>query len=182
MGSMAGDVYVSAVILPPNIDYKKELPGLNDSKKKTHEQRLKLYDLIKKVAISYSVQIATIEEIEEHNIYWARFIAARRALNDLSVKPNYVLMDGNAKIPEINIPQEALIKGDSRSISIAAASILAKVDRDAYMAGLATLVNKDYGWLTNKAYYSQSHINALKKYGKTEWHRPKFVKKFLEND
>jgi ribonuclease HII len=178
MGSFAGDIYVAAVILPKNIDYKTLLPGLNDSKKLTAEKREKLYPLIKKHAVAYSVQVATVPEVNEHNVYWARFIAARRALADLQTSPDYVLMDGNATIPEIDIPQEALVKGDSKSISIAAASILAKVDRDIYMMDLATKVHEDYGWASNKAYYSTQHIAALKKHGKTEWHRDRFLRKF----
>lgn len=178
MGSFAGDLYVAAVILPVDIDYKNLLPGLDDSKKKSQEQRDELYELIKKYALAYSVQVATVDEIDEHNVYWARFIAVRRALKGLAITPDYVLMDGNATIPEINISQTALVKGDSRSISIAAASILAKVDRDRYMDKLANLVHKDYGWKSNKAYYSKKHIDALKKHGRTEWHRDKFLRKF----
>jgi ribonuclease HII len=178
MGSMAGDLYVAAVIFPPGIDFKLLLPGLNDSKQKKPEQRKRLYDLIKKYALTYSVQIATVSEVNEHNVYWARFIAARRALDDLQIKPSYVLMDGNADIPGIDIPQAALVKGDSKSISIAAASILAKVERDEYMEKLAAKVHEDYGWISNKAYYSKKHIDALKKHGKTEWHRDRFLRKF----
>ena len=178
MGSLAGDVFVAAVILPSGIDYKKLLPGLNDSKQKSPEQRKKLAELIKKNAVAYSVKIANVEEIDEHNIYWARFIAARRALSSLGTIPDYVLMDGNADIPDINIPQTALVKGDARSISIAAASILAKVERDTYMIELSKMVHKDYDWNSNKAYYCKKHINALKKHGKTKWHRERFLRKF----
>ena len=181
MGSLAGNVYVAVVIFPIGIDYKKLLPGINDSKKLTPGKRERLCPLIKKYAIDYSVQTASIEEIRIHNIYWARFIAARRAIEALNIKPDYVLMDGNAKIPEINIPQSTLVKGDTRSISIAAASILAKVDRDEYIEKLSHKVHDDYGWASNKAYYSEKHVNAIKKYGKTEWHRHKFVKKYLES-
>lgn len=180
MGSLSGDVYVSAVILPANIDYKKLLPGLNDSKQKTETQREELYTLIKKYAIAWSVATASVEEINELNIYWARFLAARRALEKLSIKPDYVLMDGNKLIPEITIHQKAIIKGDAKSISIAAASILAKVDRDHYIAQLAKEVPEDFNWASNKAYYCQAHISALKKYGKTKWHRDKFVEKFIK--
>lgn len=177
MGSFAGDIYVAAVIFPPDMDYTL-LPGLNDSKQKSHEQREELYKLIKKYALAYSVKVATVEEVNEHNVYWARFIAARRALDDLQVSPNYVLMDGNATIPEIDIPQTALVKGDSKSVSIAAASILAKVDRDKYMDELAAQVHEDYGWATNRAYYCKQHLEALKKHGKTKWHRDRFLRKF----
>lgn len=178
MGSFAGDIYVAAVILPKNVDYKTLFPGLNDSKKVAESTRKKLYPLIKKHAVAYSIQVATVEEVDEHNVYWARFIAARRALKDLGVSPDYVLMDGNATIPDIDIPQEALVKGDSKSISIAAASILAKVDRDQYMEELSAKVHEDYDWINNKAYYCKKHIEALKKHGKTKWHREKFLRKF----
>ena len=181
MGSLAGDVYVAAVILPKGIDFTNILPGLDDSKKKSPAQREKLYGLIKEVAISYAVKTASIDEIATHNIYWARFIAARRAVNALSIKPDFVLMDGNATIPELYIPQLALVKGDTRSISIAAASILAKVDRDRYIDKLATKVHDDYNWASNKSYYSKAHANAIKKHGKTRWHREKFIRKILES-
>lgn len=180
MGSLSGDVYVSAVILPMDIDYKKLLPGLNDSKQKTEAQREELYVLIKKYAISWAVASASVEEINELNIYWARFLAARRALEKLSLKPDYVLMDGNKLIPEITTPQMAIVKGDAKSISIAAASILAKVDRDSYITQLAKEVHSDFEWNSNKAYYCPAHISALKKHGKTKWHRNKFVEKFVK--
>ncbi len=179
MGSLAGDVYVAAVIFPANIDYKKLLPGLNDSKQKTEEQREKLYILIKKYAMAWAVATASVEEVNELNVYWARFLAARRALNKLSIKPDYVIMDGNKVIPEITIPQHAIVKGDQKSISIAAASILAKVDRDHYIIDLAKQVHADFMWESNKAYYCQNHIQALKKHGRTEWHRDKFIEKFV---
>lgn len=177
-GSLGGDLYAAAVVFPPNIDYKTLLPGLNDSKQKTKEQREELYPLIKKYALAYSVQIATVKEINEYNVYWAKFIAIRRAISALPVEPDYVLMDGNAKVPDITIPQMAIVKGDSKSISIAAASILAKVDRDAYMIKLAAQVHEDYGWASNKAYYCKKHLEALKKHGRTKWHRDRFIRKF----
>ena len=179
MGCFAGDVYVAAVILPYGIDYKKLLPGLNDSKKKSHEQRKVLYKQIKEHALAYSVATASVAEIDELNIYWARFLAARRALKKLSVRPEYVIIDGNKEITEIYTSQHAIVKGDSKSISIAAASILAKVDRDEYMDHIAGLVHEDHGWKENKSYYSKDMIAALKKHGKNKWHRQKYVSKFL---
>jgi ribonuclease HII len=181
MGSFAGDVYTAAVIFPIGIDYLTLLPGLNDSKQKTEEQRERLYPLIKQYAISYSVSTASVEEIDKLNIYWARFLAMRRALNNLSVRPDYVIMDGNKVIPEISTPQHAIVKGDGKSISIAAASILAKVDRDHYMKDLATKVHPDYNWANNKAYYCKKQIEAIKKYGKTIYHRQKYVEKYLDD-
>jgi len=178
-GSLAGDVYVSAVIFPVGIDFKTLLPGLNDSKTKNTEQRNKLYPLIKQYALDWSVATASVEEINELNVYYARFLAARRALDKLNIKADYVLMDGNKIIPEVITPQHAVVKGDQKSISIAAASILAKVDRDKYVVELAKEVHDDFNWVNNKAYYCQAHVAALKKYGKTKWHRNKFVEKFV---
>src|SRR5574337_1028620 len=150
MGSLIADVYVAAVIFPSGIDYKTLLPGLNDSKQKTEEQRDKLYVLIKKHALAWSVATASVEEIKILNIYWARFLAARRALENLYIKPDYVLMDGNKIIREIDTAQQAIVKGDQKSISIAAASILAKVDRDNYIKELAKKVNPEFDWAANK--------------------------------
>jgi ribonuclease HII len=182
VGSFAGDVYMAAVILPPDIDYKTILPGLNDSKKKTAEQREKLYTQIKKHALAYSIGTASVEEIDEINIYWAKFLAARRAISQLSTKPDYILIDGNKEVPEIDISQKAIVKGDGKSVSIAAASILAKVERDRHILELAELVHEDYNWKNNKSYYCVKQIEAIKKYGKTKWHREKYVSKYLKND
>ncbi len=179
MGSLAGDVYVAAVIFPIEINYKQLLPGLNDSKTKTEEQREKLYELIKKHSLAYAIATASVEEINKLNIYWARFLAARRALDKLSIKPDYVIMDGNKIIPEISTDQHAIVKGDQKSISIAAASILAKVERDRYIAELSKSVHNDFDWENNKAYYCPTHIQALQKHGKTLWHRDKFIEKFI---
>lgn len=179
MGCFAGDVYVAVVIFPPGIDYKKLLPGLNDSKTKKPKQREVLYKQIKEHALAYSVATASVEEIDRLNIYWARFLAARRALDSLQIKPDYVIIDGNKEIPEIYISQHAIVKGDQKSISIAAASILAKTDRDAYMDGLAKLVHPDHDWANNRSYYSKQTIDAIKKHGKNKWHRQKYVAKYL---
>lgn len=179
MGCFAGDVYVAVVIFPKDIDYKTLLPGLDDSKKKSPEQRQVLYKQIKENALDYAVSTASVKEIDELNIYWARFLAARRALSTLSIKPDYVLIDGNREIPEIDIQQTAIVKGDQKSISIAAASILAKEDRDAYMDELAAKVHPDYDWANNRSYYCKKTIEALKKHGKTVWHRQKYVAKYL---
>jgi len=178
-GCFAGSVYAAVVILPPNIDYKVLLPGINDSKKLSDSTRERLYPLIKQHALAYSVATASVAEIDELNIYWAKFLAIRRALDGLQIKPDYVLMDGNKEIPEITIPQLAIVKGDGKSISIAAASILAKVERDRYMDKLAEEVHEDYEWKSNRSYYCKATINALKKHGKTKWHRQKYVAKFL---
>lgn len=179
MGSLVGDVYAAAVILPHMIKYDVMLPGLDDSKKKTSEERDILYKLIKKHAVASAVAKANIEEIATHNIYWARFLAVKRAIQNLGAESGYVLMDGNAAIPDIEIPQKSIIKGDTKSISIAAASILAKVERDRYMKDLSANVPEEFGWSSNKGYYSKKHVEAIKKYGKTEYHREKFISKFI---
>lgn len=180
MGCFAGDVFVAAVIFPIGFDYKKFSYVLNDSKKKTAQQREKLYEEIKQKALSYAIATASVSEIDKHNIYWARFIAARRALDKLDFNPDYILIDGNAEVPDVDIPQEALVKGDQKSISIAAASILAKVDRDKHIEELAQKVHPDYNWAHNKSYYDLKQIEAIKKHGKTKWHREKYCSKYLE--
>ena len=179
MGSFAGDVYVAAVIFEEGIDHKALMPGLNDCKKKSPQKREILYDQIKKHALAYSVATASVAEIDKLNIYWARFLAARRAIDKLSIRPDFVLIDGNKEIPEIDIDQMAIVKGDSKSVSIAAASILAKVERDIHIVKLADFVHEDYDWKENKSYYSLKQIEAIKKHGKTKWHRQKYVAKYL---
>ena len=178
-GALAGNVVMGVVIFPINIDYKKLLPGLNDSKQKTVEQRDILYTLIQQHALYYATAIASVEEIDRLNIYWAKFLAARRALAKLPVQPDFVLMDGDKVIPEITIPQTAIVKGDGKSISIAAASILAKVERDRHIDALADFVHPDFDWKSNKSYWSPGHVAALKKYGKTVYHREKYVQTTL---
>lgn len=175
LGSMVGDVYVAGVIFAPDFDFSL-LPGLDDSKKKTPAQREELYNLIKNYAYNWAVEVATLEEIEQYNVYWARFMAAFRVVNAL--KPDFVLMDGNHDIPDIKVPQMAVVKGDGKSYSIAAASILAKVDRDRYITSLAEKVHPDYGWAKNKAYGTKQHTEAIKKHGATKWHRTVFVRKY----
>jgi len=182
MGSFAGDVYVAVAIFPINIDYQTLLPGLNDSKKKTAEQRQILYDLITKHATAYHVESASVDEIDTLNIYWARFAAVNRALSKISTTPDYILIDGDKEVPDTKIPQRAIVKGDSKSISIAAASILAKVDRDKHIDELANQVHQDYGWVKNKSYYSPAHVAAIKKHGKTPYHREKYVRKYLPEE
>jgi ribonuclease HII len=177
-GSLMGDVYMAAVILPKDLDLRL-LKGLNDSKKLDQAKREALYPLIKQYASAWAIGIATVDEIDEHNIYWAKWIAARRALKSLATQPDYILMDGDKAIPEVTIPQTAIIKGDGKSVSIAAASILAKVDRDRYVVDLAKNVSTEYGWVENKGYYTEGHVEALKKHGKTVYHRTKYVSKFI---
>lgn len=178
-GCFAGDVYVAAVILPGDIDYLNLLPGLYDSKAKTPTQREVLFEQIKQHALDYCIASASVEEIEELNVYYARFLAARRALEGLKMPYDYVIMDGNKTIPGISTPQRAIVKGDQKSISIASASILAKVARDAYMVDLAKQVHSDFDWVSNKGYHCAKHVEALKKHGATKWHRKQFIKNFI---
>ena len=131
-GPLAGPVYAAAVILPLGL----EIEGLNDSKKLTEKKREQLFDIICEKAVSYSIGIATEQEIDEINILNATFLAMRRSVEGLDVKPDYALVDGNQH-PGLSIADETIIKGDGKSMSVAAASILAKVSRDRYMLEMA---------------------------------------------
>lgn len=177
-GSWAGPVVAAAVIL----DKKHSLTeGINDSKKLSKEKRELLFRHINKVAISVGIGISTVEEIYELNILNATKVAMRRAFSQLNPKPDNALIDGN-QLPEIPCKEYAIIKGDEKSISIAAASIIAKVSRDMLM----TELSKDfpeYKWEKNYAYGTKEHIEAIRKSGITKHHRKKFkpIAKFLEN-
>ena len=167
-GPLAGPVTAAAVVLDP-----KCIPeGLNDSKKLTKRARERLYAEIIKVA-DVSIAHATIEEIDEINILRASHLAMMRALAGLRTAPDYVLVDGNMLPRDLKLPAEAVIKGDGRSISIAAASIVAKVCRDCVMMSLAQQ-HPGYGWETNMGYGSKSHMLALQKLGVTPHHRRSF--------
>lgn len=171
-GSLTSDLYVAGVIFPSDIDYKNLLPDLNDSKQLTEEQRIILYDKIKQHASFYHVEKVSQKEIEDLNVYWAKFEGFKRVVDKLN--PDFILIDGNHKIKNISIPQEAIIKGDAKSISIASASILAKVERDKYMVELSKEYPM-YGWDKNKGYYTQEHLKAIQKYGRTKYHRSNFL-------
>lgn len=178
MGSLCGVACVCCVVFPANFDCAL-LPKINDSKQLSPEKREKLYPLIKQYALDWATDEASVKEIDTLNVYWARFLAMRRALNKLKVKPDYILMDGNKVIPEIDTPQTAIVKGDAKSFSIASASIIAKVDRDRHIVELAKTVHPDYEWAINKGYYSEQHVRALKTHGPTIHHRKKYVEKFI---
>ncbi|MGR3363671.1 MAG: ribonuclease HII [Maritimibacter harenae] len=167
-GPLAGPVTAAAVILDPaNIP-----PGLNDSKKLTQPAREALFDVIMDCAV-VSVAHATVEEIDRHNILRASHIAMMRAVAALMPTPDHLLIDGNM-IPDGNkLPCDAVIKGDGRSLSIAAASIIAKVTRDRLMVDLAQQ-HPGYGWESNAGYPSKSHVSALKDLGVTPHHRRSF--------
>ncbi len=171
-GPLAGPVCAAAVILPPHVD----IPGLNDSKKLSDKRRRELFPLIKEAAIAYGIGIATHEEIDEINILQATYLAMERAIQALSVKPELALIDGN-RAKDFGLPVETVIKGDSRSASIAAASILAKVTRDDMMLELADTYPQ-YGFEIHKGYGTKAHYAALDEHGISPIHRMSFLKKY----
>lgn len=170
-GPLAGPVCAAAVILPPDID----IPGLNDSKKLTDKKRRELFPVIQEVAVAYAVAISDEKEIDEINILQATYLAMERAINHLKVKPDFALIDGN-RAKDFGIPLETVVKGDSRSASIAAASILAKVTRDDMMLEMAQKY-PEYGFDIHKGYGTKAHYEALSQYGPCEIHRMTFLKK-----
>jgi ribonuclease HII len=171
-GPLAGPVCAAAVILPPHAD----IPGLNDSKKLSDKRRRELFPVIKERAVAYGIGIATHEEIDQINILQATYLAMERAIQALSVKPELVLIDGN-RAKDFGLPVETVIKGDSRSASIAAASILAKVTRDDMMLELANTYPQ-YGFEIHKGYGTKAHYAALDAHGISPIHRMSFLKKY----
>ena len=171
-GPLAGPVCAAAVILPPNAD----IPGLNDSKKLSDKRRRELFPIIKEQAIAYGIAFADETEIDEINILQATFRAMERAVADLSVTPDYVLVDGN-KLPQLSVNAQAVIHGDSLSASIAAASVLAKVTRDDIMLEMAQTY-PEYGFDIHKGYGTKAHYEALRDHGPCKIHRMSFLKKF----
>ena len=172
-GPLAGPVFAAAVILPQNL----MIDGLNDSKKLSEKKREILYDKIKNLALTYAVAFATEHEIDEINILNATFLAMKRAVAKLNLKPDIVLVDGN-KSPELEISTQTIVKGDSLSASIAAASILAKVERDRLMKNLSKKY-PEYNFEKHKGYGTKMHIDLIKKYGPCEIPRKSFLKKIL---
>ncbi|MBR5246816.1 MAG: ribonuclease HII [Clostridia bacterium] len=172
-GPLAGPVHAAAVILPLGL----EIEGLNDSKKLTEKKREQLFDVICEKALDYSIGIATEKEIDEINILNATFLAMHRAVEGLKIKPDYALIDGNQypKIPFI--AEETVVKGDAKSMSIAAASILAKVSRDRFMLEKA-MEYPQYQFEKHKGYGTKVHYEALKEFGPSPIHRLSFLKKF----
>ena len=173
-GPLADEVYAAAVILPPDIC----IEGLNDSKKISEKKREKLFDEIKEASLAYAVATASVEEIDEYNIRNATYMAMNRAIEALDIKPDYVIVDGDC-IKECNYPHECVVKGDAKSLSIAAASILAKVSRDRHMLQMAEKYPQ-YGFQQHKGYGTKMHIEALKEHGACEIHRKTFIKKFVK--
>ena len=171
-GPLAGPVCAAAVILPPEI----EIPGLNDSKKLTDKRRRALYDVIIENAVSYGIAMVHEKEIDEINILQATFNAMEQAILKLSVKPAMALIDGNRERP-FPVPVQTVVKGDSLSANIAAASILAKVTRDRYMEEMAEKYPQ-YGFEVHKGYGTKAHYAALTEHGMSPIHRRTFLKKF----
>jgi len=168
-GCLAGSVYASAVILPT--DYQNEL--LNDSKQLTEKRRYELREIIQRDAIAWAVGIVTAEEIDHINILNASILAMHRALDQLKVRPEAIIVDGNRFKPYNNLPYSTIVKGDGKYLSIAAASILAKTYRDDYMNKLAEEYPQ-YDWLSNKGYPTKKHREAIQKYGITPYHRKSY--------
>lgn len=170
-GPLAGDVYAAAVILGENVF----IDGLNDSKKLSEKKREQLFDEIIEKADAYCIATASAAEIDEYNILGATFLAMKRACEGLKTKPAYALIDGN-RTPDLSVPCEAVVKGDSVSASIAAASILAKVARDRYMKELDEKYPQ-YQFCKHKGYGTKLHYEMLAQYGMCPEHRKSFFKK-----
>ena len=173
-GPLAGPVVTAAVILNKNA----MIEGVNDSKKVPAAKREKLYDIIINEAVAYSFGVVSSDEIDEINILQATYKAMRQAISGLGIKPDYILADA-VTIPKIDIPQQGIIKADAKSISIGAASIIAKVYRDRMMEKYAEIY-PEYGFEDNKGYGSKFHIEAIKKHGICPIHRRSFLKNFIE--
>ena len=171
-GPLAGPVCAAAVILPRDL----EIPGLTDSKKLSDKKRRELFPVIKEQAIAYGVAFASHEEIDEINILQATYRAMERALAQLSVGPDIALIDGN-RAKDFGLPVRTVVKGDSLSANIAAASILAKVTRDDLMLELAEQYPQ-YGFEVHKGYGTRAHYEALRRFGASPVHRATFLRKF----
>ena len=171
-GPLAGPVCAAAVILPEHL----EIPGLTDSKKLTDKKRRELFPVIKEQAIAYGIGLASEKEIDGINILQATFLAMERALAQLTVKPDLALIDGNRE-KDFGIPVKTVVKGDSLSANIAAASVLAKVTRDDLMMEMARTY-PEYGFEIHKGYGTKAHYAALTEHGASPIHRMSFLKKF----
>ena len=170
-GPLAGPVCAAAVILPPDTI----IDGVNDSKKLSEKKREALFDVIKETAVSYCIAYASVEEIESINILNATMLAMKRAVEGLDVKADYAMIDGN-KMPQLEIDGEAIVKGDAKSMSIACASILAKVSRDRLLYEYAKEYPQYY-FDKHKGYGTAAHREAILKYGPCPYHRMSFLKK-----
>lgn len=169
-GCLAGAVYAAAVVLPP--DFQNDC--LNDSKQLSEKKRYELRAVIEQEALCWAVGVVTPEEIDRINILNASFLAMHRAIEQLQVTPEHLLIDGNRFTPYPEIPYATIIKGDGKFLSIAAASILAKTYRDDYMNRLAEEYPA-YQWSKNKGYPTRMHRDAIRQYGTTPYHRKSFT-------
>lgn len=176
-GPLAGPVCAAAVILP--IDC--EIDGLDDSKKLSEKKREKLYDIIIEKAVAYKIELVDNTVVDDINILNATMMAMTNAVNGLNLKPDFVLIDGNRLPAQLEIPAEAIVKGDSKSMSIAAASILAKVTRDRLMLSLAKEY-PEYEFEKHKGYGTKLHCEKLREFGPCEIHRKTFIGKILSKD
>ncbi len=174
-GPLAGPVYAAAVILPDGFSH----PLLNDSKQMTEKQRDLLRPIIEKEAVSWAVVSLSAEEIDELNILWASVTGMQRAVRKLSPRPDWLLVDGNRFRPFDGFGYTTVVHGDATYASIAAASVLAKTHRDEFMRKIA-LEYPEYGWDRNMGYPTREHVEAIKKYGFTPYHRKSFHLKELE--
>ena len=174
-GPLAGPVCAAAVILPPDA----QIPGLNDSKKLTDKKRRELFPIICEQAVAYGIALVDEKTIDEINILQATYKAMGEAIKQLSVKPNLALVDGN-RAADFGVPTVTVVKGDSLSASIAAASVLAKVTRDEYMEKMAETYPQ-YAFEVHKGYGTKAHYEALRQHGASPIHRMTFLKKFYEN-
>lgn len=173
-GPLAGPVCAAAVILPQGMI----LDGVNDSKKLTEKKREKLFDVIRESAVAYNIAFATVEEIEEINILNATMLAMKRAVEGLPIPADFAYIDGN-RTPDLSIPCEYIIKGDARSMSVAAASILAKVARDRLMLSYAEEYPQ-YVFEKHKGYGTKLHTDMIKEHGPSPIHRMSFLKNILK--
>lgn len=173
-GPLAGPVCAAAVILPEGV----VVDGVNDSKKLSEKKRESLFDVIREQTLAYSIAYATVDEIEEINILNATMLAMRRAIDGLNVKADYAMIDGN-RLPQLDIDGECIVKGDAKSMSIACASILAKVSRDRLLYKYAEEYPM-YGFDKHKGYGTAAHREAILKYGPCPYHRKSFLKKLYK--
>ena len=174
-GPLAGPVCAAAVILPKHL----QIPGLTDSKKLTDKKRRELFPLIQQQALAWGIGFASEQEIDEINILQATFLAMQRAMEQLGTRPELALIDGN-RAGDFGLPVKTVVKGDSLSANIAAASVLAKVSRDDVMVELAKQY-PEYGFDIHKGYGTKAHYAALREFGPCPIHRRSFLKKFYGN-
>lgn len=172
-GPLAGPVYAAAVILPVNI----EIPGLDDSKKLTEKKREALFEVIKEKAIAYCISYSNEKEVDDINILNATFLAMKRAVNGLKIKPDLALVDGN-RMPNTGVNEVTVVKGDAKSMSIAAASVLAKVSRDRFMLEMDEKYPQ-YEFKKHKGYGTKLHYEKIQQHGICDIHRKTFLKKII---